>query len=339
MPSENHVISNFEVLSADYLPNRMIHRDNERKEIANNLKPVLNDKEPRNILIHGPPGTGKTTMAKFVVEKLKRHDSTVLSGSVNCWKYPSRFKVYYQLLQQMGEKMLHRSGTPTDELVDKFQNKIIKRPSIIILDEVDQIEDERILYDMARYSKMGLIMIANHQNIFYDFDTRIRSSLSSRKDIRFKRYNKKQLVDILKDRRKWGLKNDVITNAQLKIIASNSDGDARIAINTLRIAAENAEEQSLETIENNHINDASPQAQKENLEKSKNKLNKDQQVLYEVIEDNGSVKPRELYSKYRERVENPKVNRTLRKYLSKMTDYNLIGSRGERKGREYFLED
>lgn len=332
------VIEDERVLTAGFLPNRMRHRSSERQEIANALDPILEGEQPRNVLLYGPPGTGKSTMAEYVVEKLKEHNSSVTWGSVNCWKYPSRFKVFYNLLQDMGQKMIHRTGTPTDELVEMFEEKIRSRPAVVILDEVDQIEDERILYDMARYTQTGLIMIANQENVFYNIDERIRSSLSSRKNIRFQSYSTDELVDILKDRRKWGLKPDSIKTNQLRKIANRSNGDARIAINSLRIAAEEAEEQDREKILDEDIESAVPEAVEQDQSESLEKLNEDQRILYDIIKQDEEIKPRELYDRYREKADEPKVERTLRNYLKKMENYRLIESTGKGTGTKYKLK-
>jgi len=291
------------------------------------------------MLLYGPPGTGKTTMAGYVVDELKKHSSNVVSGSVNCWRYPSRFKVYYNLLQDFGVNLIHRTGTPTDELVDRFRAKVGEQPSIVILDEVDQIEDERILYDFARESSIALIMIANKGTALYDFDDRIRSSLEGTQDVRFPAYTKEQLVDILEDRVKWGLRDNAVDDSTLHRISSRADGDARIAINALRIAAERAETEDLEEITPDIMDKALPEAEKENKSKSIEQLNPHQKALYDIIEEEGEVKPGKLYQEYKEKVEDPKVKRTVRKYLSKMDHYRLIVSEGEGRWRTYKLQN
>ncbi|MFB6217454.1 MAG: Cdc6/Cdc18 family protein, partial [Candidatus Aenigmatarchaeota archaeon] len=289
MRRPNSIIEDARVLTADFLPNRMVHRDSQITEIKRNLEPLLQNSSPRNMLLYGPPGTGKSTMAEYVVDELQKYSSNVVAGSVNCWRYPSRFKVYYNILQDLGVNLIHRTGTPTDELVDKFQSKIQDRPSIVILDEVDQIEDERILYDFARESNAALIMIANKETALYDVDERIRSSLEGTKEIHFPAYPKDELVDILKDRQKWGLREDVIGTSLLHRIANRANGDARVAINALRIAAEEAEADDLEEITGNIVEDALPAAEKENKSKSIDKLNHHQEVLYNIVKENTEI--------------------------------------------------
>lgn len=339
MRTPNNVIEDARVLTADFLPNRMVHRDAQVKQIKRNLEPMLEGEPPRDMLLYGPPGTGKTTMTEYVVDELQRHSSEVMSGSVNCWRYPSRFKVYYNLLQELGVNLIHRTGTPTDELVDKFRSKVSKRPSIIILDEVDQVEDERILYDFAREENIALVMIANKETALYDVDDRIRSSLEGTREVKFPAYDTDEIVDILLDRRKWGLRNEAVSRSELRKIATRADGDARIAINALRIAAEEAEEQDLEEITSEVVQEALPEAEKQNKSKSIEKLNGHQKVLYDIIEEEETVSPGDLYEEYREEVDEPKVERTLRKYLNKMTHYNVIESDGEGRWRRYSVKE
>lgn len=339
MRRPNTVIEDARVLKADFLPNRMVHRDSQVKEIKRNLEPLLESSSPRNMLLYGPPGTGKSTMAEYVVDELQKHTSNVVAGSVNCWRYPSRFKVYYNLLQDLGVNLIHRTGTPTDELVDKFRKKVKERPSIVILDEVDQIEDERILYDFARESNVALIMIANKETALYDFDERIRSSLEGTQEIRFPAYEEDQLVDILKDRRKWGLRSESVPTSSLRRIAIRAQGDARIALTALRIAAEEAEADNMEEIPSELVDKALPEAEKQNKSKSIDNLNSHQKVLYDIIEDEEEIKPGELYERYEEEVDEPKVERTLRKYLKKMDHYRLIEAEGEGRWRKYTLQN
>ncbi|MFB6190053.1 MAG: Cdc6/Cdc18 family protein [Candidatus Nanohaloarchaea archaeon] len=338
MRTRNGIIEDARVLREGFIPRRMVHRDNQVQEIKRNLEPLLESGSPRNMLLYGPPGTGKSTMAEYVIDEMQKHSSEVVSGAVNCWRYPSRFKVYYNLLQDLGVNLIHRTGTPTDELVDRFREKAGKRKTVVILDEVDQIEEERILYDFAR-EDVALIMIANKETALYNVDDRIRSSLEGTQEIHFPAYSTEELVDILEDRRDWGLESGAIEASLLHRIANRADGDARVAINSLRIAAEEAESRDLEQIKEEVVESALPEAERQNKSKSLDKLNRHQKVLYDIIKDAGRIEPGELYELYREKVEEPKVERTLRKYLNKMDHYRLIETEGEGRWRKYTVQE
>lgn len=334
---ENTVIDDARVLTADYLPNRMVHRDNEREVIASNLRPILQDQPPIDMLIYGPPGTGKTAMAEYVVDELERHSPEVLSGFVDGFGQPSRFEVYYKLLRDMNE-FVTRGGTSTEELVDKFEQKAYKSPMVIVIDEVDQIKDEKVLYDLSRFQNAAIILIANRDDIFADMDDRIRSSFSSINEIRFKAYNDNEILDILKDRVEYGLRDNAIEDSTLKLIASKSGGDARVAISTLRKAAQQAEREGLEKIDREMVKESFSDAVKDNRSVSLQKLNEDQRKLYDILKEEKELKSGELFDAYREQIEEGPTDRTLRRYMKKMEAYGLVEAKGSTRDRKYSLK-
>lgn len=334
--SGNQIVADARVLTADYLPNKMVHRDSERQEIARNLRPLLNGGEPLNMLIHGKPGTGKTAMAKYVVQELKK-EKFVKSPYVNCFSQKSRFEIFYELLNKKAK--VPRDGTSTEKVVEKFDKKVRKNPTIITIDEVDQIADDDILFELSRFKKAGVILVANNPNILAHFDERIRSRFSGLKKIRFKRYTSEELLDILQDRKEYGLYPDSIEKSQLKIIAENSGGDARVAVNSLRLAAQDAENQGSEKISeeiiSSSVSDAHDQTQLVSLER----LNRHQKAVYKVLSEEGKLSMSDIFDEYRTRVDDSKSRRTLRRYLNKMDSYGLVEAEGMNKGRVYSLTE
>lgn len=334
---ENTVIGDARVLTADYLPNRMVHRDSEREAIAANLRPILEDEPPIDMLIYGPPGTGKTAMAEYVVNELEKHSPEVQSGFVDGFGQPSRFEVYYKLLRDMNE-FITRGGTSTEELVDKFEQKARNSPMVVVLDEADQIKDENVLYDLSRFQNAAIILIANRPDVFVDIDDRIRSSFSSLEEIRFKAYTDSQLFDILDDRRKYGLREDAASDSLLKLISSKSNGDARVAISTLRKSAQKTEKKGLEQIPREFVEESFSDAVEEDRSVSLQKLNEHQRELYSILKEKESLGSGELFERYRDRVEDGPTDRTLRRYMKKMESYGLVESRGSTRDREYLLK-
>jgi len=333
--SENQIIVDRKVLTADYLPNKMVHRDSERKQIASNLEPLLEGKSPIDMLVYGDPGTGKTAMSRYVIDELRKHEPQLKYAYINCFKHSTKFDIFYTLLNNLGHKMVHRQGTPTDEIVQKLEEVASKNKIVIVVDEVDQLTEDEVLYELSRFTRAGLIMIANQQTVFHDVDTRVRSRLSGRDEIRFKKYTENELNDILLDRREYGLRNNAVSKQQIRKIAIQSNGDARRAINTLRIAAQKAEQKKQKEIDEKQIKTAKPEAIKKQKQKTVEKLNNHQKILLEIIQNDNRINSTNLYEKYREKTEKPKSKRTLRRYLNKMENYNLIKSHGKGKGTAY----
>ena len=54
-----------------------------------------------------------------------------------------------------------------------------------------------------------------------------------------------------------------------------------------------------------------------------------------MIEEHDRIAPRNLFEEYRNRVDEPKSNRTVRKYLKQLEREELIASEGSTRDRRY----
>ena len=330
------IVQDARVLRDDFIPKEVVHRDSEVQELSRALEPLVENEQARNVLLYGPPGTGKTCLSQYVMDKLEEELLDFNYMYINCWENYNRFKVLYKALEGIGKTLqVHRQSTPTDELYSKLKD-YDRAPYVLILDEVDQLEDEKVLYDLQGLDNVHIVMIANTQeSVFYNMDDRVRSRLIDSKRIQFKAYTSDQLQDILMDRAEWGLNSSAIDSSLIKKIALSSEGDARIAIGVLRAAARMAEERDEKEITREMIQEAVPEAKDNNRKKNEEKLNKHQEKLYEIVNEQEEIQPGDLYEKYRESVDDPKSDRMLRKYLQKMDHYNLVNSEGEGRWRKY----
>jgi orc1/cdc6 family replication initiation protein len=339
---ENRIIRNAQVLTEDFIPSRVLHRDGQLKTIRDDMRPMLKGLSPRHAFLFGKPGTGKTCMARYVAGELAAHTSTVSSIYINCWESSSRFKVLYTILQKMGYVLaVHRKGTPTDELMDMLRNKLKDRQAVIILDEVDQLEDDKILYDLISLPRTCLMLISNNENALANTDQRVRSRLASADYIEFPHYRASEIMDILKDRAEWGLLPNVIKNRQIEQIAEMAGGDARVSLGILRVVAEAAENQDLEKIPDSMIKDSLPKVRTAQQDKEMEKLNEYQRMVVEILTRNGRTDSgtlfRELQALVKQRGLDEVADRTFRKYMDKMVHYNLVEAKGTGRWRAYRL--
>ena len=334
------MIRDARVLRAGFVPREVEHRDAEVNHLSSVLEPITNGEPADTAIVTGPSGAGKTCISQFVTERLREEVLDVEATYVNCWRNYTRFRTLYQILDDLGATIdIHRQSTPHDELVDRLQQHDGPR-TVVILDEVDQLEDPSVIYDLHSLPQFAIICIANkEEELFSRVDDRLVSRLRSSEHVRMDKYHDEQLYDILSARAKWGLDEDVITDDQLYRIADAAAGDARLAIGILRTAAGKADRENCERITDDILLDAAEDARAQIKQKSLDSLTPHQRVVYDIVREHGPVGPSEIHERYSEDVDDPRTKRTIRTYLSKMEQYNLLEAEGTSRDREYSLVD
>lgn len=332
------MIQDARVLQDEFIPEEVGHRDQEMNALTRALDPVTRRQPAETTFLFGPSGAGKTCLARFALDRLREAVIDLNHQYVNCWRDYTRFRALYRILEATQVTYdIHRQSTPTDKLLDHLE-EYDGPPFVVILDEVDQLQDEGVLYDLYRTRGISMMPIANQEEqLFTRLDDRLVSRLHGSTRIRFEKYSRNELVSILEDRVQWGLDKDALSREQLISIADAAAGDARVAISTLRSAARQAEQANAEAINSQMIQKAIPEGKYEVTQKNVEQLTHHQRVLYEIIREHDALSPTDLYERYRERVDEPKTNRTVRNYLSKLTHYNLIDKEGDGRGRTYHI--
>jgi orc1/cdc6 family replication initiation protein len=342
MYDDNKIIRDARALREEFIPSRVLHREGQLDAIRNCLKPILKEMDPRNIFIFGSPGTGKTCIARFVSEELSAHTTSVQGSYINCWETSSRFKILYSILQDMGLTLsVHRKGTPTDELLDTLRKQLEQRHCVIILDEMDKLEDDRVLYDLATLKGVCLILISNSGTALHTADPRVRSRLASAENIEFPSYSEGEILDILRDRAEWGMIPGVIKSAQLERIASASEGDSRVAIGTLRMVAEDAENQDLEGVPDDLIERALPRAITRSNERNIGMLSPHQKLIIEILNLEESLDGGELFKRFQklsgQRGIRSITDRGFRNHMDKLVHLDLVSSEGRGRWKTYSI--
>jgi len=330
------MITDARVLQPEFIPGEVKHRDAEVNTLSSVLRPLIDGGRADPAFLYGPSGTGKTCIAQFTVERLRQEVVDLNYQYVNCWEDYNRFKTLYSILDGINETIdIHRQSTPKDVLLDRLKD-YTGPPYVVILDEVDQLQDKGLLYDLYRVRNLTMILIANNDTeVFSAVDDRLSSRLTTATRIHFDHYSNSELTAILSDRVRWGLNPDAIREDQLSAIGEQASGDARIAIGILRNAARHAQQHGLDKIPVDVIRNVVPEAKSEIQQQTIDRLTNHQQALYDIITDHGTIEPQALYDEYQERVTDPKTKRTVRNHLSKLEHYNLIEAEGKTKSRIY----
>ena len=332
------MIRDARVLQPEFVPREVEHRNAEINALSNALRPVMDGQPGETALLLGPSGAGKTCVARHTVERLRENVLDIDTRYVNCWQDYTRFRVLYRVLEGVDRTVdVHRQSTPTDELLDRIRR--YDGPGyVVVLDEVDQLEDKSVLYDLYRARKISLVLIANREaDLFAQFDDRLTSRFHSSVRVQFDKYRLDELVSILDARARRALSEGVVGKRELALVADAAAGDARIAIGVLRNAARRAERGNHDVISKDVVDDAIPDGRREVRQKAVEQLHPHQRALYEILDEADELNPGELYDEYASAVEDPKTKRTVRNYLSKMTHYGLVAAEGEKRARTYRL--
>lgn len=330
---DNVIIVDESVLKESYSPQDILHRDGQRQSLSECVQPLAHNRKPRNVFLYGPPGTGKTLITRWIMSELEKYASHVKCIYVNCWSRPTEYAILYEIL--LGMEVFVGQREPLTELVRRFELSVSKSKMkiLVALDEVDQIENEKILYTLSR-SDAGLIVISNNRYALMDIDERIKSSLSL-DTIEFPEYSAQEIGDILRNRIRYALKPGAIKSDEIKLAARLSSGDARVAIEIIRNAALLAEKQNKATITHIEIKQSFEAARFLKRNKMESKLNDDEKSILEIIRK-GVENPGEIYRRYSKATKTPVSERAMRKYLSKLVKLKLITADGDVRWRKYF---
>jgi cell division control protein 6 len=261
-----------EVLRHDYLPEKLPHREEQIQRLGETVAPVLRDARCSNIFIYGTTGTGKTAVTKYVLShletKAKEYGAPVKFCYVNCRMIGSEYRIFANLSQNIGLPIPF-TGLSVGEVFDRFRNGLDASRTIfiVVLDEVDALIKERgdsLLYELTRInetlhqSKVAIIGISNDLRLKEFLDPRVFSSLSEEEMV-FRPYDASELRNILLERSRLSFHDGTLSDAALSIcsaLAAAEHGDARRALDLLRVAGEVAERQGAPVITEEHVREA-----------------------------------------------------------------------------------
>ncbi|MGC8497655.1 MAG: Cdc6/Cdc18 family protein [Thermoplasmata archaeon] len=261
-----------EVLESSYIPDRLPHREREIDMLAREYYTVLNGEKPKNILIFGKTGTGKTAVAKYIGRELKKAEKFYGKKKleyiyINCEMIDSTYSILQTIGNYIGgEEQIPFTGWPLDKVYNVVKANIDTWNGvlIIILDEIDRLivnAGDDILYRLLfldselKNSKISLLGISNELKFTEYLDARVKSRLNEEKIV-FGPYNAIQIEDILLERVESSNLTEYMDSSAIKLaasIAAQEHGDARRAIDLLRYAVDIASQDGEYRIEEKHI--------------------------------------------------------------------------------------
>ncbi len=303
--NDNGIFKNKNVLQTNHKPEDIPHREEQIEQIASILAPVLRGEKPSNLFLYGKTGTGKTLSIQYVRDELLKRaketgDFKLRIEYLNC-KLKKVSDTEYRILAELIKKLggeVPATGLPTESVYAKFIEIIEseKQLFILILDEVDQAVKKissDFLYNLTRLNselsktQICVVGISNDLTFLEGLDPRVRSSLSE-EEVVFPPYNALQLQKILTKRAKDSFKEGVLQEgviAKCAAFAAREHGDARRALDLLRIAGELAERDNSKKILLKHIDESNNKIERDKiLDVITSEPKQFQIVLYSIIQ-------------------------------------------------------
>ena len=346
---KDSVFKNKDALTTSYKPDNILHREEQINDLASILAPSLKGNDPSNVFLYGSVGTGKTLVVKHVTDELR----TVASEQeidlnilyINCKMKKvadTEYRLLAKLARQLG-KEVPSTGLPTDEIYNRFFEALKEQGGVVViaLDEIDalvkKVGDE-FLYNLTRINddledtKVSILGISNDLNFTDYMDSRVKSSLSE-EEIIFAPYNAIELREILRDRTDKSFVDGALQDgviSKCSALAAQEHGDARRALDLLRVAGELAERSEVEKIEKEHVNKAQSKIERDRVvETVRSQPKHSKLVLYTILdmtEEEDEIATGDVYSEYKGLCQEVDVSElTQRRVSGLISELDMLG--------------
>lgn len=308
-----------------FLPKVIPFRESQQRYLASCIKPLLADHNGRNVMIHGPPGVGKTAALKHLIKELDESDELLDKLSiiyVNCWHKNTTYKVVLELCDSVGYAFVQNKNT--EDLFKIISQIINKKAAILVFDEIDKAEDTDFLYILAEsIFKKSIFLVTNYKSWMLELDDRIRSRLLL-EQIEFPQYTSDEMYGILKQRTEYAFQENCVDDSVLKLMANKASElkDIRIGLFLLRESALIAEEKASRKILKEHVDMAIQKINQFTI-KNTDDLDDESKLILKIIKDNSGKKIGDLF-KFYERSGGKSSYKTFQRKINKLDEGRFI---------------
>ena len=290
------VVKDTKPLSEEYIPASFPGREAQLKELIDQIATTSKDWRSSHFWIHGPPGSGKSSTVRKVLGHLE--DQNIRTAYVNCWSAQTFYAVLEAIFQEL--RALVAEMRDVSFKFDRLGRIAKGRHLVVVLDEVDQMflkERNAALYNLARLDHAGIIALSHSRKAYLELDSRVKSRLLP-VFLEFPAYTPHQLVAILEARANQGVEAEAWCRKDLEVISGRSNGDARVAIQSLRAAAYQADKSRGGQIRVSDIDAGLKSTNGLRRRYALKSLSEHHRLLHHLIKEAGGVSVAELWKRY-----------------------------------------
>lgn len=351
-----------EALLEEWTPDELVGRDEELQRYHAALQPVINNETPSNIFLYGKSGVGKTAATRYLLQALERDAAEVdeldlHTVEVNCDGLNSSYQAAVALVNELRDpaNQISNTGYPQASVYQFLFEELdrVGGTVLIVLDEVDHIEDDSLLYKLPRARsngdisevKLGVIGISNDLDFRNQLSSKVRSSLCE-KEVSFSAYDANELQLVLKQREEVAFHDGVLDDGVVEVCAAygaKDSGDARQALDLLLEAGDLARENNDDLVTESHVQQARKRLQTDQVvEGIRNYSDHGQLVLYALTllaeRKETPARTKDILAAYQQVATDqgmdPVSERSVRDYLSELDQLGIISSTEYNRGKD-----
>lgn len=359
------IFENEQVLEEEYTPEDLPERETQLEEIGETLSSAFNGGTPNNLFLYGKAGQGKTASARMIADDFEALAEEKGADFTTIFQTCSGHKSSYQIVCSLVEYLTGEdpNGLRARKAYDMFYDALdsVGGTVTIILDEIDNINDDTLLYELPRArdnghieeAQVSVIGISNDSSFQDNLSPKVKDSLNE-EEINFPPYEADQLRPILRRRVEKAFVDGVVNDATIRLCAAyaaQDKGSARQAIRYLYRAGDLAANNDDDRVTEEHAREAEEIVDRKNITESIRHLTvQDHLALVAVtaLESEGEnpARTRQVYSVYknlaREIDADAIAMRRVRDHLQELDMIGIISGAkkagGSRGGKHWYWE-
>jgi cell division control protein 6 len=364
------IFANKKVLNESYQPETILKRDQEIEDYRYALQDILFGRDPENIMLYGKAGLGKTAVTTYMMDALgeevqtRDQTDTLHIHEINC-----NGKTLFIVVRSLVNLLLPKDASPfpkrglgTGDAFNELYQQLdrVGGTHLIVFDEIDHLDEvDTLLYELPRArsnnhltnARVGIIGISNNYTFRRSLSPKVKDTLMEN-EISFSPYDATELQAILEDRANRAFVDEGYDRSAIGMAAAISAqdmGNARQAIDLLRVGGEVAERANDDCVTDSHIGDARELVQRGRLiNRVRDQTDHVQYILETVarLNERGEtpVKSKKIQENYEQVAESWATSplTSLKSIQDHLSDLHMLGflRREERnqglKGGQYF---
>ncbi len=338
------IFKNFEVFDPEYLPEKILFRDSQIRQLVSCLRPAVYGASPLNAFCVGPPSTGKTSTVRYVLKEAEK----LKASYIRCPRFRDPYKIFAKIFEVVFGQQAP-TGVSKVRIMDKVWSRL-DDPLIVVLDDANFIPKkyvEEVLYEILKAHdefsvRVGVIVIATDIRFPATLDPFV-GSIFHYTEIRYPPYDYEEIREILRKRVELGFYPNVLDDDAFEKVVELTfkAGDLRYGIFLLKAAGSIAESEgkrkvTLEDVEKAHAGESLTF-----VAKLASTLNSEERAVLRIIYSlDSEISTGELYE-----VMHREVSMSYRKFydiLEKLERLKLIdvvfGKKGMRGRTRYIVK-